>query len=102
LILAQTGRMPGPERGTFAEIKEWVETTCDKKLRPADPEDGYGSMQVHNHDARQTLFVINHWREGTHADIGIGNQPKDNPDWTFAGNAGGFRAMRLRVLVHYR
>jgi len=36
LILAQTGRMPGPERGTFAEIKEWVETTCDKKLRPPD------------------------------------------------------------------
>ena len=70
--------------------------------QPADPEDGYGSMQVHNHDARQTLFAINHWREGTQADIGIGNQPKDNPDWTFAGNAGGFRAMRLRVLVHYR
>ena len=34
LILAQTGRMPGPERGTFEEIKEWVETTCDKKTRP--------------------------------------------------------------------
>jgi sialate O-acetylesterase len=70
--------------------------------QPADPEDGYGSMQVHNHDARQTLFAINHWREGTHADIGIGNQAKDNPDWTFAANAGGYRAMRLRVLVHYR
>ena len=37
-----------------------------------DPEDGYGSMQVHNHDAKQTLFAINHWREGRHADIGIG------------------------------
>jgi sialate O-acetylesterase len=67
-----------------------------------DPTDGYGSMQVHNHAARQTLFAINHWRDGAHADIGIGNQPKDNPDWTFAGNAGGYRAMRLRVLVHYR
>jgi sialate O-acetylesterase len=67
-----------------------------------DPEDGYGSMQVHNHDAKQTLFAINHWREGRHADIGIGNQPKDNPDWTFASNAGGYRAMRLRMLVHYR
>ena len=70
--------------------------------QPTDPEDGYGSMQVHNHDARQTLFAINHWREGSHADIGIGNQPKNNPDWTFAGNAGGYRAMRLRVLVHCR
>ena len=65
----------------------------------ADPADGYGSMQVHNHDARQTLFAINHWRQGAHADVGIGNQTKDNPDWTFAGNAGSYRAMRLRVLV---
>src|ERR1041385_2201045 len=33
LILAQTGKMPGPERDTFERIKEWVETTCDKKTR---------------------------------------------------------------------
>jgi sialate O-acetylesterase len=70
--------------------------------QPNDPADGYGSMQVHNHDARQTLFAINHWREGMHADVGIGNQTKDNPDWTFAGNAGDYKAMRLRVLVHCR
>jgi len=70
--------------------------------QPSDPADGFGSMQVHNHDARQTLFAINHWREGAHADIGIGNQPAGNPDWTFAGNSGGYRAMHLRVLVHYR
>lgn len=67
-----------------------------------EPSDGYGSMQVHNHDARQTLFAINHWREGAHADVGIGNQAKNNPDWTFAANAEGYRAMRLRVLVHCR
>jgi sialate O-acetylesterase len=70
--------------------------------QPTDPEDGYGSMQVHNHDARQTLFAINHWREGAHADVGIGNQPTNNPDWTFAGNAGSYSAMRLVVLVHFR
>jgi sialate O-acetylesterase len=68
----------------------------------ADPADGYGSMQVHNHDARQTLFAINHWREGAHADVGIGNQHRNNPDWTFAANAGSYRAMRLRVFVRYR
>jgi hypothetical protein len=34
LILAQTGKMPGPERTTFEQIKEWVETTCDIKVRP--------------------------------------------------------------------
>ncbi len=64
--------------------------------------DGYGCMQVHNHDARQTIFAINHWREGAHADVGIGNQAKDNPDWTFAANAAGYRAMRLKVLVRCR
>ncbi|HWY32252.1 MAG TPA: hypothetical protein VNX46_15935, partial [Candidatus Acidoferrum sp.] len=70
--------------------------------QPTDPEDGYGSMQVHNHDARQTLFAINHWREGAHADVGIGNQSTNNPDWTFAGNAGSYQAMHLKVFVHYR
>jgi sialate O-acetylesterase len=67
-----------------------------------EPVEGYGSIQVHNHDARQTLFAINHWREGAHADVGIGNQPKDSPDWTFTGNAGSYRAMRLKVFVKYR
>jgi sialate O-acetylesterase len=67
--------------------------------QPSDPVDGYGSMQVHNHDARQTLFALNHWKEGSQADLGIGNQPTGNPDWTFAGNAGSYQAKRLRVLV---
>ena len=35
LILSQTGQLPGPERMTFAQIKEWVETTCVKRIRPA-------------------------------------------------------------------
>jgi sialate O-acetylesterase len=66
---------------------------------PSGPADGYGSMQVHNHAAKQTLFAVNHWREGSHADVGIGNQPTGNPDWTFAGNAGSYQAKRLRVFV---
>ena len=41
-------------------------------------------------------------RRDRHADIGIGNQPAGNPDWTFAANAGSYPVMRLRVLVHYR
>ena len=32
LILAQTGKMPGPERVTFDQIKEWVETTCAPRV----------------------------------------------------------------------
>jgi len=66
---------------------------------PADPQDGYGSMQVHNHNAKQSLFAVNHWREGNGADIGIGNRSEANPDWTFAANASRWQSKRLRVLV---
>ncbi|HEX3989423.1 MAG TPA: sialate O-acetylesterase [Verrucomicrobiae bacterium] len=69
---------------------------------PVDPPEGYGSMQVHNHDAKQTLFAINHWTEGAKADIGIGNQPQNSPDWTFSASAGNYPVKRLRVLVHCR
>jgi hypothetical protein len=31
LILSQTGRLPEPERVTFEQIKEWVETTCNPR-----------------------------------------------------------------------
>ncbi|OAI54362.1 hypothetical protein AYO44_03580 [Planctomycetaceae bacterium SCGC AG-212-F19] len=64
-----------------------------------DPKDGHGSMQVHNHDAKQTLFAVNRWRAGSGAEIGIGNNPNGHPDWTFTGNAGVYTMKRLRVLV---
>lgn len=76
--------------------------TYDFGDRPSDPTDGYGSMQVHNPEAGQTLFALNHWREGHRADVGIGNQPSNSPDWTFAGNAGSYTAKRLRVLVRLK
>lgn len=63
---------------------------------------GYGSMQIHNHDAGQTLFAINHWDTGDKADIGIGNRSESHPDWTFAANAHTYPAGRLRVLVRLR
>lgn len=66
---------------------------------PAGEPDGYGSMQIHNHDKRQTLFAVNNWNAGEAADIGIGNQGSGNPDWTFARNAQNYTTKRLRVLV---
>lgn len=84
-----------------AHVPNASDAVYDFGDQPMDPADGYGSMQVHNHDARQTLFAINHWSEGLHADVGIGNQSQGNPDWTFAGNAGNYAAMRLVVLVRY-
>jgi len=66
---------------------------------PSGPAEGYGSMQIHNHAAKQTLFALNHWTDGSRADVGIGSQPTGNPDWTFAANAGSYQVKRLRVLV---
>jgi len=64
-----------------------------------DPKDGYGCMQVHNFGQSQTLFAINNFGAGGGGDIGIGNSPKGNPDWTFTGSGGSYRTKRLRVLV---
>ncbi len=88
--------------GNSAQVPNASSETLDFGDQIFDPADGYGSMQVHNHEARQTLFAINHWREGSRADIGIGNQPTGSPDWTFAKNADSYRTMRLRVLVRGR
>jgi sialate O-acetylesterase len=59
----------------------------------------YGSMQIANHDASQMLLSFNNWNNGVTPDIGIGNQPTGNPDWTFAAN-GTYQVQNLEVLVH--
>jgi hypothetical protein len=66
---------------------------------PTNPPQGYGSMQVHNPSAEQTLFAINKWKAGRGADIGIGNSTGKTRDWTFTGKAGSWPRKRLRVLV---
>jgi sialate O-acetylesterase len=70
----------------------------DLKQQPAD---GYGSMQIHNTAAKQTIIAINNWKNGagTKADIGIGNSQGQARDWTFTNNAGTYTVKRLRVLV---
>jgi hypothetical protein len=56
-------------------------------------------MQVHNAKTGATVFSYNRFNGGT-ADIGIGSCGEgQHPDWTFMGNAGGYRARRLTVLV---
>jgi sialate O-acetylesterase len=65
----------------------------------SDPVDGYGCMQVHNHEAKQTVFAINRWKGGRSADIGIGNSTGRTRDWTFSSNASQYEIKRLRVLV---
>lgn len=67
----------------------------------SNPVDGYGCMQVHNYEAKQTIFAINQWKSGPSADIGIGNSNIDprTRDWTFTSNASQYEVKRLRVLV---
>ena len=76
--------------GNSAKVPNASSDVYDFGDDPVGPPEGYGSMQVHNHDAKQTLFAVNHWTEGSKADIGIGNQPTANPDWTFAANAANY------------
>jgi lysophospholipase L1-like esterase len=67
----------------------------------------YGSMQVHNPGAAQTLFAINHWgSDGNTISIGIGNNPNasatsvgQQADWTFADNAATYVRRVLHILV---
>ena len=63
----------------------------------------YGSMQINNYGANQTILSYNDWgnRENANSDVGIGNQVggSGQPDWTFAQNAPGFTVKNLEVLV---
>ncbi len=64
---------------------------------------GYGSMQIHNHGASQTLFAFNNWGgNGGNNDLGIGNDPAPmnlGVDWTFHHNAAGYSVKNLYVLA---
>ncbi len=59
---------------------------------------GHGSMQIHDFNAQETLFAYNGWGQGN-GELGIGNQPTGQPDWTFAGNAASYTVKNLQVLV---
>ena len=63
------------------------------------PLEGYGCMQVHNIRAKQTVFAINMWKSGPNADLGIGNSPGGNKDWTFTKSASQCSVKRLRIFV---
>lgn len=64
------------------------------------PNNDYGSMQINNFGAGQTILAYNSWGgDGGIGDLGIGNQPSGQPDWTFAHNASGFTVKNIQVLV---
>ena len=67
------------------------------------PGAGYGSMQIHNHDAAQTVLAVNHFgTDGQTLDVGIGNDAAPiggGVDWTNAANAAAYTRRILHVLV---
>lgn len=68
----------------------------------ASPSLGYGSMQVHNHEAQEVIFAFNRWGgvfTGAAVDVGIGSFDGGNPDYTFAGNGSEFVVRNLYILV---
>jgi sialate O-acetylesterase len=82
-----------------AEVPNASNEAWDFGDQRRDPLDGYGSMQVSNFGARQVLFSFNNWKSGPRADLGIGNNPEGNLDWTLSRNAGTFPVRHLTVLV---
>ena len=60
----------------------------------------YGSMQIHNYGAKETLFAFNAWNGDTsNVDLGIGNSPTGNSDWTFRQNLRNYTVRTMHVLV---
>lgn len=60
----------------------------------------YGSMQIHNGTAGQTVFAYNNWGAGGIADLGIGSPANHtHPDWTGIQNGNGYTTRLLQVYV---
>ncbi|MBS1369994.1 MAG: hypothetical protein HPZ91_08590 [Lentisphaeria bacterium] len=63
--------------------------------------DSYGSMQVHNFQEKQTVFAFNKLTADQNCDLGIGNSPKGNPDWTFTSSGRNYKAAELYIVGKY-
>ncbi len=85
-----------------AKVKNASASLWDFGDEPSDPVDGYGCLQIHHHDARQTVLAVNNWKSGANADLGIGPSSGRTRDWTFASNAHTHESARLRVLVRMK
>ena len=59
----------------------------------------YGSMQLHNYPEKQTVFSFSNLRAGANCDLGIGNNPSGNPDWTFSKSGNKYKSAELFVVA---
>jgi len=64
-----------------------------------DVNPGYGCLQIHDVESRTTLLAFNSFRAGHSADVGIGNAPGKQPDWTFSKSAEAYASGQLLILA---
>ena len=112
--LTVASNVPGIEAGTFEKgnIEFWQGNYGPNNAKQVPGADngkydfgdssneknpGYGSMQVHNYLKKQTVFAFNNHRNGT-PDLGIGNNPKGHPDWTFTGSSRNYKDAQIFVV----
>ena len=62
------------------------------------PGGNYGSFQVHNYLEKQTVFAFNKFTANDSCDLGIGNSPAGNPDWTFTSSARNYKTAELFIV----
>lgn len=107
--------VPGVKNGTFPKgnIEFWpTNYTGANSANIPDADKGkydfgdaptnggnYGSMQIHNFAEKQTVMAYNHWVAGKNAEVGIGNQPQNQPDWTFSNSGKNYKSADLLILV---
>ena len=63
------------------------------------PTGSYGSMQVHDYEAKQTIFALNNVNV-SNPDFGFGNNNKSkNSDWTFAKTGNLYKSIKVDTFV---
>jgi hypothetical protein len=86
--------------GNTANIPNASATTFDFGDSGGSSTAGHGCMQVHNWAAKQTVFAFNRWgSDNSTTEMGIGNQPSGNQDWTHAANANTYTRRTLHVMA---
>lgn len=92
--------------GGGGQIADASSSAYDADDTPTTNLTGYGSFQVHqvarswtSAEPSQTILAINGFTESGPMSIGIGTRPDatNDPDWTFARNAGQLSKRRLTV-----
>ncbi|GHT16252.1 hypothetical protein FACS1894170_13680 [Planctomycetales bacterium] len=56
-------------------------------------------MQIHNFAKKQTVLAFNNFSAGANTDVGIGNNPSGEPDWTFSKSAQNYAGGQLLIFV---